>query len=170
MKMIKGYYARYWVSQSGNVYDILKLKRVDSEMNTSGYMHVRLLEYPFKEPVIEYNDKGWSYCKQDKLVHRLVAEAYIPCKSPWWTHVNHMDCNTLNNSVSNLEWVSNRENLRHAYIMGRYNGGRFGQKISQFSVYSVVTDKGTYNKFAGIKKGKIATGYMTKGKFYPNYK
>lgn len=172
MKMIKGYYARYWVSQSGNVYDILKLKRVEQRMATNGYMSVSLRTRPIGgvycgtnedgEPVRRYYD--WF------LVHRLVAETCIPNESPWRTHVNHKNCVNLDNSVSNLEWTTNKENIRHAYIMGRHTGGRFDRKMSQFSTYSVATDKGTYNKFAGIKNGQIATGYMNKGLFYPNYK
>lgn len=170
MRAIKGYYARYWVTKLGDVYDLLRFKKVKQEMSKYGYMVVRLLEYPFEEPALEYDSNGWSYCRRDILVHRLVAETYIKRESPWWTIVNHMNCVNIDNSVCNLEWVSPKENVRHAYVMGRYNGGKFGHKISYFSTYSVTTDKGVYNKYAGIKNGKVATGYMNKGSFYPSYK
>lgn len=47
-------------------------------------------------------------------IHRLVAEAFIPKieKKPF---VNHKNGNTLDNSVENLEWVTNAENVQHAY-------------------------------------------------------
>lgn len=45
-------------------------------------------------------------------VHRLVAEAWIP--NPQGLRcVNHKDLDKTNNALSNLEWVSNSENVSH---------------------------------------------------------
>jgi hypothetical protein len=51
-------------------------------------------------------------------VHRIIAETFI---SPHKTgmYVNHKDCNKLNNSVENLEWVTSAQNTHHAIFNGK---------------------------------------------------
>ena len=47
-------------------------------------------------------------------IHRIVAENFIENKydKPF---VNHKDGNKMNNSVDNLEWVTQQENIQHSY-------------------------------------------------------
>lgn len=62
------------------------------------------------------NSKGYlrvTIGKKLMFIHRLVAEKWIPNPENK-EQVNHKDGNKLNNSASNLEWVSNQENRTHA--------------------------------------------------------
>lgn len=57
-------------------------------------------------------------CKEKTMqAHRLVALNFIPNPDNLAT-VNHKDGNKHNNHVSNLEWMTADDNLRHAYITG----------------------------------------------------
>lgn len=53
------------------------------------------------------------------LVHRLVAMAFIPNPDNLAT-INHKDGNRDNNIVSNLEWMSLADNIRHGFETGLY--------------------------------------------------
>ena len=50
-------------------------------------------------------------------VHRLVAQAFID-KPKGKEFINHKDGNPQNNVVSNLEWVTVKENVHHAIVNG----------------------------------------------------
>lgn len=51
------------------------------------------------------------------LVHRLVAETYIP--NPYEKEcINHIDGDKLNNCADNLEWCTRSENMNHAFNHG----------------------------------------------------
>jgi len=53
------------------------------------------------------------------LVHRLVAEVFVPGKTPLRNVVNHKDGVTYNPRATNLEWVTTSENIAHYYQMKR---------------------------------------------------
>lgn len=51
------------------------------------------------------------------LIHRLVAEAFLPNPDNL-PEVNHKDLNKSTNSINNLEWCSRQENVDHALANG----------------------------------------------------
>ena len=53
----------------------------------------------------------------DRYIHRLVAIHFLE-KVEGKNVVNHNDGNRSNNEVSNLEWVTTKENMQHAIEYG----------------------------------------------------
>ncbi len=55
--------------------------------------------------------------RKNVYVHRYVAKSFIPNpdNKEW---INHKDGNKLNNHISNLEWCTPSENLKHAFRTG----------------------------------------------------
>lgn len=70
------------------------------------------------------NDRGYKrihLCDNGRVyvtgLHRLVALAFIPNPDNK-PQVNHIDGNPSNNCIDNLEWVTNQENVQHAWDTG----------------------------------------------------
>lgn len=91
-------YEDYQITSWGRVFNKKTERFVNQEETEKGYLRVDL-----------HNKDGRKHFK----VHRLVAGEFIPnpLDKP---QVNHKDGNKKNNSVTNLEWVTNEENLAHA--------------------------------------------------------
>ena len=86
-----------------------------------------------KEMKYFLNNSGYAVIKLNKkhfLIHRLAAIAFIPNPENK-QYVNHIDGNKLNNSISNLEWVTMSENRLHALRTGlrKYNKPTLGKKL-----------------------------------------
>jgi len=54
--------------------------------------------------------------KKNHKIHRVIANVFVPNPENR-PIVNHKDRNKKNNAVSNLEWVTNRENVLHYYAI-----------------------------------------------------
>lgn len=93
---------KYQVSEDGYVYNTVTNRRLRLEETNRGYFRVTL----------STNGKT-----QRISIHRLVATIYLPNPENK-DFVNHKDGNKSNNSVSNLEWATQSENQKHAYVAG----------------------------------------------------
>jgi hypothetical protein len=56
-----------------------------------------------------------------RSIHRIVAEAFLPDHSFEQWQVNHKNANKLDNTVNNLEWVTPKDNMLHAYRHGMFD-------------------------------------------------
>lgn len=97
----------YLVTEDGNVYASHLDKYLSPYDNGIGYLAVKLRN---------------SYGKRQQFyIHRLVALTYLP-NPLGLPDVNHKDGNKSNNHISNLEWSSEKENLKHAYKLKLLRG------------------------------------------------
>ena len=79
-----------------------------------------------KEKILKTSNDRYGYpkvtlsndgVKTTKSVHQLVAKAFIPNQDEK-AQVNHIKGHKMDNRVCSLEWVSNADNIRHAYKTG----------------------------------------------------
>lgn len=61
--------------------------------------------------------KGDNQGRQNKRVHRLMMEAFVPNPNNY-PQINHIDGNKLNNILENLEWCTAKHNTQHSWALG----------------------------------------------------
>jgi len=92
---------KYIVSDDGRVYN------AETHEEISQWDHTGKGGVVYKRVTLRNAGRKWN-----ARVHRLVALAFIPNPQNK-PEVNHIDHNPFNNHVSNLEWVTPQENIRH---------------------------------------------------------
>lgn len=130
-KDVKGYEGLYSVSNLGRIKSYLLFQ------GTGTRERIRVLSlasagYPCL--CLQKNGKQSTF-----LVHRLVAQAFIP--NPLnLPQVNHIDSNKKNNNVDNLEWVTHQKNIDHASANNRIARGirKWNSKLSEQDVIEVL--------------------------------
>ena len=114
-------FPNYLVTSKGRVLSLKdnngkdRIKELNQFKDKYGYMFVSLYK----------NNKLHS-----KKVHRLVAQAFIPNPDNK-IEVNHIDENKTNNHVSNLEWMTHKENINHGTRNERASKSNTGKKRSE---------------------------------------
>lgn len=142
--------------------------KVRSKNNSEKRVRGRILKTRIdRKNGYEYVNLG-DRCRS-KLVHRLVAQAFIPNPENK-IQVNHIDGDKSNNAVSNLEWATREENMRHScYVLGNmvkkvictdtgdvYSSMRECARelgVTSGALWQVLSDK-SYNKGRVSIKGK----------------
>lgn len=114
---VKGYEGVYQVSNLGNIKRLERISNFNSINQYKEYKVNRNIKERIKK--VTKNQCGYYQTvlykegkKKNALVHRIVAEAFLPNIENKRT-VNHIDGNKLNNNVNNLEWATYSEQLIH---------------------------------------------------------
>jgi hypothetical protein len=102
----EGYY------QISNLGRVKSLKRVLLKKNATCILKEKISKQ--SKNIYGYYGKILSKQNVQKrfLIHRLIAIAFIPNPKNL-PDINHIDQNRENNKISNLEWVTHRENCCH---------------------------------------------------------
>ena len=135
---INGKATQYLISENGDLVSLRFCKFMRPAAGSDGYMAT----------VIRVNDK-----KINVAIHRLVAQAFIPNPDNK-AQVNHIDGNKKNNSISNLEWVSQHENIIHAIETG-LRDNYLPRKYSKKKIHKVckLLEKGLLTSEISAKTG-----------------
>ena len=139
----------YLCNEQGEIYS-LKRNRILKGRSLKGYRRVVLMKDG--KPI-------------DALVHRLIAQTFIPNPENK-PEINHKDGNKENNSVFNLEWCTQKENVQHAIKTGLKND----RKVSDEKLNEIrrLISKGKGNteieKITGIPRKTVSN--IRIGKFY----
>ena len=152
-KIIDGF-TDYRVSENGNVYSI-KRNRILKPYERKNYLGVYLYA---------------KNKRQYKLVHRLVANAFIPNPDNL-PQINHKDENPSNNIVDNLEWCTSKYNCNYGTRNFRMSKS-LSKKVYQYTldnklikIWNSVNEASKfYNNWhissCCLSKRKTACGYI----------
>ena len=120
-----------------------------------------LIQYPFKQSdykCVYLYEKGKRFVPKKRntiLVHKLVLLTFVG-KPKEGQECNHIDGDKQNNHVPNLEWVSRKENLKHAVDNKLYQRGE-QRPTSKLKLYEICRIRKLAKN--GIKLKTIATHF-----------
>lgn len=107
------------------------------------------------------------------LVARLVAMAFLPTPFDMLT-VNHIDGNTSNNRIDNLEWVTRADNIKLGFENGQYAAiqksvilqSKYGEELSFRSMAEASRYLGRNNGYVSNAIANCLNCYDTNGVKY----
>lgn len=144
----------YSVSNLGRVYSRRRNKVLTPKHNHDGYLRVQLYE----------NNKCVFVS-----IHRLIAKEFCPNPSDK-PFVNHINGDKQDNRAVNLEWVTQKENIQHAWDTGlstsHYNqcGKRYAQLDKDGNVIKIYPSTMEIERELHISHNHISSAAKRKGK------
>ena len=129
-KPVKGYEGIYEVSNLGRVKSLPRVIRYKNGRKRQSKIRIlspgRFGDYHGVQLCNEEGSKKY-------YVHRLVCTAFLGNPIGGRVTVNHIDGDKYNNKLSNLEWSSYSENLKHAYRNGLNKNSGENNHYTKFS-------------------------------------
>lgn len=155
-------FERYVVNAEGDVFVLTMTSRTGRVIPRDKPKKIKKTIDSYGYEVVSLN----STTKKNKIlkVHRLVAQAYIPNPENK-PQVNHKNGIKTDNRVSNLEWVTASENLKHSYrVLGNkptsYWSGRNNHHL-HVPLLTVCEATGEKTEYRSVKD-LIKTGLVSK--------
>lgn len=130
-KPIPGYEGFYEASSHGRIRSLHRTRRHRAKSEFVAQCDLR----GYKTCVLSKNGKRGT-----KMVHRLIAMTFLGMPEDSKKTVNHKDLDKANNRPENLEWLTLKENIRHASkIIPRLRGAEiaWSNKLTQEQVLSI---------------------------------
>lgn len=157
-KDVKGYEGYYQVSNFGQVRSIDRIVKQKSSKNDCVHQYNHYAGKILKQYIINSGYYAVDLCKNHKstkkLVHRLVAEAFLENKS---AQVNHKDENKLNNNIENLEWCTAKYNMEYN-DRAKKIAIKNGKSVIQYDLSGNIL-----NKFVSSREASFITNIPDRG-------
>lgn len=135
-------YPSYAIREDGAVINTKRISIVKPCITQAGYARVML-----------YKADGSS---KKEFIHRLVALAFVS-NLEGKPFVNHKNSNKLDNSITNLEWVTSLENTKHSWETGTSFPNR--KKVTEDQL-KLIANKSMplkqVSELTGLSKGLIS--------------
>lgn len=147
MKDIPEFEQLYAATQDGQIWSHYKNKFLKPITNKAGYLKVTLVK---------------NKTKYSKLIHRLIAQTYLPNPNNY-PIVNHKDENKANNNINNLQWCNYTYNSNYGsnpvkakqrmqqYIKQHPNFNKGKNNPKSIQIKCAETDK-TFESFSAAAK------------------
>lgn len=115
----------YEISNYGNIKNKTTRHILKPQIKSGGYAYIGLR--------IDGTKKHYS-------LHRLVVKYFVSGEKEYF-EVNHIDGNKLNNRFDNLEWISHKENMKHAHDSGLNNKFTRNSKLTETQVLEIFNSR-----------------------------